>query len=345
MLFFIHSSGRLNSKRKGVWRLLLLLGIVVAALPVLRFETPLAADNRAEEQVAQGPERAVVAEAVLQQERANDRQPAGEADLRKRWKALSKKEAAEITRGHIHGLMRAAHQYHEVHGSIPPAVVANPKLPVEKRLSGLVLLLPHLDADSWIDADSKCFDEKTVERGKTLFKSIDLTKAWDDPANIKAARTIFPAFLAPQSGAFRDENGFAVSHFAFVQGVDGNQNGAFPGEDGMKFNDFTDGTSNTLGIGQIAEELGPWIAGGTATSRQLVHPWDGLTPTFGSQYENGCYFANCDSASYFLVLEETPEEILRKLVTRAGGDLILNNSDLVRSTLPPEAKEEYNKGD
>ncbi len=150
--------------------------------------------------------------------RVDPTKPDEDAALAKRWNQLTHREAAEITRRNIHGLVRAAHLYAEKHGSLPPAVIANPKLPAGKRLSGFVLLLPYLKADSWSEKGKPCFDSATVKLANDVYEMIDQTKAWDDPVNLKAAKTILPPLLAPQSGGFRDEAGFALAHFAFVRG-------------------------------------------------------------------------------------------------------------------------------
>ena len=92
------------------------------------------------------------------------------------WKKLSKFDAAEVARRNIHGLVRASHRFHKLHGTLPPAVIANSKLPGGKRLSGLVLLLPHLDVKSWMDRGKSCFDEKTIQLGKSLYESIDQSR-------------------------------------------------------------------------------------------------------------------------------------------------------------------------
>jgi hypothetical protein len=203
--------------------------------------------------------------------------------LTAKWKSLPPDEIDAVNRRHIHGLMVAAHKYAEVHGTLPPAVVPNAKVAGGKRLSGLVLLLPYLDANVLMYKEPPCFDEATIRMGKQLAASIDLTKAWDDPVNLTAAKTIVPAFLSPDSGRFRDDQGFAVTHFAFVQGSDAGTDGAFPGDKGVRFNEITDGTVNTLGIGQIASDLGPWIAEGLSTARQVYPPTPERPGSFGSR--------------------------------------------------------------
>lgn len=261
-----------------------------------------------------------------------------ETVLAKRWSELARKESAEITRRNIHGLMRAAHLYHDKHGSLPPAVIANPKLPAGKRLSGFVLLLPYLKADSWISKDKPCFEPDVVKLANDLYHAIDQTKAWDDSANLKAAKTILPAFLAPQSAPLRDKDGCAVSHFAFVQGSMNGPDGAFPGETGVKIADVTDGTVSTLGFGQIVNDLGPWIAEGLSTARQVFAPTAKAPGTFGSQYKSGCYFVMCDSSPFFHKLDADADVVLQKAATRSGGEL-LDNVEITRTTLPLEIDE------
>lgn len=238
------------------------------------------------------------------------------------WQKLSKFEAADVARRNIHGLVRATHSYHQAHGSLPPAVITSPKLPAGKRLSGLVLLLPHLDQKSWIERGTPCFDEETVELGKRLYESIDQSKAWDDAANLEAARTIVPAFLAPQSGEILTEDGFAVSHFAFVSGNSKGTNGAFPGEQAIKIADITDGTVSTLGFGQINHELGPWIAEGLGTARQLFAATKDSPASFGSKYGIGAMFATVDSMAGYFPINEKTQPNLQQMGTRSGGELV-----------------------
>jgi hypothetical protein len=209
------------------------------------------------------------------------------------------------------------HKYWETTNSFPPAVVSNKKLPPEKRLSGLVLLLPYLDRE-W-------FGEDVSKAAQQLINGMDLDKAWDDPVNLKAAKTVVPAFLAPRSGSFRDENGFAVSHFAFVRGAQDVDNGIFTDNGGIPVEDITDGTVDTFAIGQINKHLGPWTAAGPSTSR---HTYDSQhagdeTPTFGSNWPGGYFIAMGDSSVGFLS-DPCPAEFLFAHTTRAGGEILFD---------------------
>lgn len=228
---------------------------------------------------------------------------------------MEEAEARDLTVRHLHGLVVAVHNYSDTTNSLPPAVVSNDRLPPEKRLSGLVLLLPYLDKE-W-------FGEDVSKAAQELINGMDLEKAWDDPVNLKAAKTVVSAFLAPRSGPFRDENGFAVSHFAFVRGAQGVDNGIFTDNGGIPVESISDGTVDTFAIGQINKHLGPWTAAGPSTSR---HTYDSQhstdeTRTFGSNWPGGYFIAMADSSVGFLN-GQCPANYLYAHTTRAGGEIV-----------------------
>ncbi|WP_197169417.1 DUF1559 family PulG-like putative transporter [Novipirellula galeiformis] len=255
------------------------------------------------------------------------------------WAQLDEEEMGEITRNHLRGLVRAMHKYHDEKGSLPPAVIPNEELPPEKRLSGFVLLLPYLDArdfSSGGELGNRFFDDEIARAAKTLYDSIDRSKAWDDPANLEAARSVVPAFLAPGIKPIRSEDGYALAHFAFVRGALGKDNGAFTNAAGITIKDITDGTDSTLALGQVDTALGPWIAAGPATSRHVYHPSvenDALS--FGGPYKGGAYFVNVDSFAYFLNTLKTKPEDYHALATRSGREINLM-SKVSRSTTARE---------
>ncbi len=151
----------------------------------------------------------------------------------------------------------------------------------------------------------------------------------DDPVNQPAAKTLVTLLVTPSGAPFRDERGFAVSHFAFARGSDQSprdrDDGAFPlvGAEKLAILDIKDGTSNTLGVGQIHDQLGPWIAAGSSTARRALHPKaKPQEPTFGSQYEGCAYFATCDAAPFFLDMASTDRDVLTKVATRSGRELV-----------------------
>ena len=249
------------------------------------------------------------------------------------WANLSEEQFNEATLRNLQRIAWAMHAYSEAHEyKLPPAAISNANLPPEKRLSGLVALLPYLGVkpDYIKDGDATWSKWKADNAAaKKLYDSIDLKKAWDDPANAAAAKTVVSSFVTPSGAPLNDSDGNAVSHFALVRGSGGNgragfENGPFPFNDvevGMV--DINDGTVNTLAIGQIHEQLGPWIAAGTSTSRYTFHPsLKHNEPRFGSQYKQSGYFANCDAYCYFLDLGRVPPTSLKWASGRSDGKII-----------------------
>lgn len=232
------------------------------------------------------------------------------ASLRTKWKALSPEQRDQLTQKNITAVMGAVHKYVDDHkGMLPPAAVPNDSLPPEKRLSGFVLLLPYLNA-------------------KAIYDQIDQTKAWDDPANATAAKSIVPEFLCPDESVVVDAKGLAVSHFAFIRGSKQRDNGMFPltGNTALAIPDINDGTSATLAMGQIHSDFGPWIAAGAPTARFIDPPSENSkTPGFGSQHPGAAYFANGDGFIYFWDIGACKPAMVHAIAGRA--DSILFDSD------------------
>ena len=222
--------------------------------------------------------------------------------------------------------MYSAHHENE----LPPSIIPNSEIPAENCLSGFVLLLPYfgekpdyLDDESW---EKFRIPVEEAEAAKELFEKLDLKKGWDDAANLEAAKTRIPVFQFSDDEQKQDEAGHYNSHFAFVLGYGGRKDGAFPGSK-VKIYDPTsesdwiaDGTLNTLAVGQVIANPGPWTAAGESTSRFVYHPSVGETISFGSKFEQACYFSKCDGGIVFLDLANSTPVGLNALVTRAGDD-------------------------
>ncbi len=118
----------------------------------------------------------------------------------------------------------ALHNYHQDYKSLPPAYTTDAS---GNRLhSWRTLLLPYLEE-------------------QTLYEEIDLGKPWNDPANVAATAGILPrVFMCPAHVDSSTTNYLAV--------ID--PTGCFSGPTPCKFDQITDGLSNTLIIIESAEE-------------------------------------------------------------------------------------------
>jgi type II secretory pathway pseudopilin PulG len=125
----------------------------------------------------------------------------------------------------------ALHNYHDLYEAFPPAYTVDSK---GKRLhSWRTLILP------WMDQDP-------------LYKKIDLSKAWDDPANAEAFNTEIMGYRCPSTdGPPKFTRYLAISGPKCF----------FDGAKARKIKDITDGTSKTLMIIEVdAEHAVHWMA-------------------------------------------------------------------------------------
>lgn len=274
-----------------------------------------------------------------------DEQQTSEAERIDMWTRVSGKESDKIARRHLRLVATAVLSYADEHeGRLPPVAVPNPELPEEKRLSGLVLLLPYLGVrpparymsdKAWEEQRHVLEDSDLAKRAREVCGRIDLKKAWDDPANDEAARSIVWEFLVPGFGSPRNEQGYAVSNIAFVQGFAGvysspGTDGAFDAT-GVKMSQIRDGISQTLGLGQVYTKVGPWIAAGTSTSRFLYGFNDRVRlhkATFGSRDGVAGYFSWVDADVVFLDLDKASDSVVQALACRSDGIALDHTRDV-----------------
>jgi hypothetical protein len=270
-------------------------------------------------------------------------------ELLVRWEKMTEEQAVGAGANNVAAIMAAVHNYADAHhNTFPPIAIPNPEIPEARQLSGLVLLLPYLgERPSYISAEDWpryrhlngfSVDESVMRKAKDLYRKIDQTKGWDAPENQVAARSVMPVFLAPKSAPLRDKRGFAASHFAFIRGYAGEDNGAFD-KVGVGIRDIPDGTVKTLAVGQIHSDLGPWLAAGSSTAR-YAYPPEGSqkNPTFGSPFKQGWLAAMADASTYFVDLARADGKGLQLLVQRNDRHPVSLDDYLYRVRPEPELK-------
>ncbi len=114
----------------------------------------------------------------------------------------------------------AFHNYHDVYGEFPPAVVKDST--GRPLYSGRVLLLPFLEQSSMYDAWAK-------------------DQAWDSPQNMGLSQSVIKTFNDP---ANPNHTVTGETDYLFVTGTNTIFDPTFQGK--MSFAQITDGTSNTL---------------------------------------------------------------------------------------------------
>lgn len=179
-------------------------------------------------------------------------------------------------------------KYESVHGEFPPAYTVDAD---GNRLhSWRTLILPYIE-------------------GSTVYKSIDLTKPWDDPANAEVRELVMHEYLCPSSSE-EDEH---LTHYLAV--VD--QEGAFAGAVGRKIDEFkVDGTSNTIVIIEVSRDKAVhWMSPHDVDIDEIVS----RDPEARYNHGSGFIAAFADGHADFIDSEIEPEN-MRALLTIAGGE-------------------------
>jgi hypothetical protein len=140
----------------------------------------------------------------------------------------------------------AIHNYESEHGTLPPAFTVDAD--GNPLHSWRVLILPYLELGE-------------------LYKSIDLTKPWNDPANTEARKNTPVVFRCPSCDSGR-------SHTNYLANV-GDKGSLVPGQ-GRSLKDFKDGTSESILAFEVGDDL----------SVEWMSPQDGNFETFRKVFDH-----------------------------------------------------------
>ncbi len=167
----------------------------------------------------------------------------------------------------------AMHNYHDVHGHFPPAVIMGPdgKTPHSWRVE----LLPLLDQ-------------------QTLYEQYQQNESWDSPANKKVLAQIPDVFRSP----YDDPKSTNSGYYALV-----GTGTLFEGTKGIKIAEITDGTSNTLMFVAAKRNI-PW----TKPEDISFHP-DQPLPALGGFVEGQFRAAMCDGSVHLFDTNEVKDRL------------------------------------
>ena len=142
-----------------------------------------------------------------------------------------------------------------------------------------------------------------------LYETIDLSKAWNDPANAEAYKTGVHVFRCPMATC--PEN-----HTTYLASVA--PNGCFRLTEPRHFSEISDGLSNTLMVIEVpAEQSVHWMSPVDADESLVM----GLGAQSKLTHNGGMNAALCDGSVRFL-RADTPAATRRALISIAGGEEI-----------------------
>jgi hypothetical protein len=145
-----------------------------------------------------------------------------------------------------------------------------------------------------------------------LYGKFKLDEPWDSPRNKKLSEKVLLPFDLPDS--------HGATHFQVFAGP----GTMFDGKDGIAWNDVPDGREKTILLIEAAESV-PWTK-----PADLTYAADKPLPKLGAFTKGGYYALFADGNVRFLP-DETDPALLRKLITRSGGEAVDLNQ------LPPPA--------
>jgi uncharacterized protein DUF1559 len=148
-----------------------------------------------------------------------------------------------------------------------------------------------------------------------MTREIDLKLPWNHPKNTVPFHKPVLEFLNPdlRSAPYRDTDGYCLSHYAVNSHV-------LAGNKKMTLAEITDGTANTILVGEINANFPPW--GHPVNWRDPTKGLNRVPDGFGGPpSRNGVTFVMADGSVRFLHNRTAPE-VLKALSTPAAGDKV-----------------------
>jgi prepilin-type processing-associated H-X9-DG protein len=187
----------------------------------------------------------------------------------------------------------ALQNYHDVYDCYPPAFVADAD--GKPMHSWRALLLPF-------------FEEEGL---KGLY---DFNQPWNGPNNRRVAERQMEVYRCHLSNAPNGE----TSYVAIV----GPETG-WPGAEARNARQFTDGTSNTIAIVEVADSGINWLEPRDLTigrAMRGINPPE-IRPAISSRHSDGVNVLSFDGSVHFL-RNDISNELLHELLTANGGEVV-----------------------
>jgi prepilin-type processing-associated H-X9-DG protein len=195
---------------------------------------------------------------------------------------------------HLKQIGLALQNYHDTFGCFPPAYVADAK--GRPMHSWRVLILPFIEQ-------------------KPLYDKYRFDEPWDGPNNSRLHNEILHVYCCPSRA---EQQSRTETSYVAVMGPQT----VWPGSKTITMSDVTDGTSNTILVVEIANSGIHWMEPRDLHVVQMPMAVDAARGQgISSQHPNVAMAVFVDGHTQALT-KNTPPEILRALLTIAGGETI-----------------------
>lgn len=204
----------------------------------------------------------------------------------------------------------ACHHYHNDYGTFPPGGIEwRPFGNTTKRqLAWSAFILPYIEQDN-------------------LSKRLDLTQAYDAPANASAASQVVQIYLCPSSRRMDNKvEGRGACDYGGIYGErimspNNPPKGAMIYDHAYRIADIRDGTTHTLMISEDCGFLdGQWINGRNIFDQAFaINRAPSFENDIRSDHPQGANGLFCDGSARFLP-ETMSLPVLAAICTRAGGE-------------------------
>lgn len=193
-------------------------------------------------------------------------------------------------KSHLKAIGVALHQYHDKHGSFPPAYVVDAD---GKRLhSWRVLILPELGFDA-------------------LYARYRFDEPWDGPHNAPLVQEMPPIFGCPSDSS----RPVGTTNYSAIVGVET----MWPEQFAATIRMITDGTSNTLMVIESRDLDAKWTEPRDLTVDEMRRRVNcSVSPGFSSHHAQGAWTCLADGAVQF-ISEKIDLKTLRHLGNAASG--------------------------
>jgi hypothetical protein len=195
----------------------------------------------------------------------------------------------------LHRITIALHEYEHSSGHLLLSTVVSDTIPLVDLHGWQTFLLPFVDE-------------------RTLFAAIDFDRPWTDPVNAPSFQTDVEPFQNPMIDETKGPTGLSLTHYS------ANSHVLRSPEKPLRFSDITDGTANTLFVGEIVSSLPPW-----GQPRNVRDPAIGLhtsPDSFGGPWPSGeTHFSFLDGRVRGLNKNIDPA-VLKAISTPSGGETV-----------------------